>query len=120
MLPAELAETWRAEAAVLRKRSDERGALLLEQAAQELEDAIAAEQLSALSLQEAHELGGYSVDHLAREIREGRIPNAGKKGAPRILRRDVPVKPGKAVAPVRRPGPSSTAGARARRAARSL
>lgn len=46
-----------------------------------------------LSLREAATLSRYSVDHLARLIREGSIPNAGRKGAPRIRRQDLPRRP---------------------------
>jgi hypothetical protein len=60
-------------------------------------------QLSAgpadlVRLQEASRLGGYSVDHLQRLVASGAIPNMGRKGAPLILRSDVPRKPGYAAA----------------------
>ena len=64
---------------------------------------VCAEQLSAqvdeseeapLTLKEASELGGYSEDHLGRLLREKKISNAGRKGAPRIRRADVPTKSG--------------------------
>lgn len=47
-----------------------------------------------VTLQEASELGGYSVDHLQRLVASGVIPNAGRKGAPRMRRADVPVRAG--------------------------
>jgi hypothetical protein len=47
-----------------------------------------------LSLAEAAHESGYSRDHLGREIRAGRIPNAGKRNAPRIERRHLPRKLG--------------------------
>jgi len=44
----------------------------------------------AVTLREAAGLTGYSVEHLARLIRQGRLPNAGRKYAPRILVGDLP------------------------------
>lgn len=54
-----------------------------------------------LTLAEASAVGGYSVDHLSRLIREGAIENVGRKHAPRIRRRDVPAKTGHTL-----PGPA--------------
>lgn len=42
------------------------------------------------NLTEAAELSGYSADHLGKLVREGTIPNAGRPGAPRIRRGDLP------------------------------
>jgi hypothetical protein len=52
-----------------------------------------------LTIQAAAELGGYSEDHLRREIAAGRIPNAGRKHKPAIRRADVPRKPGHTALP---------------------
>jgi hypothetical protein len=49
---------------------------------------------AALKLSEAARESGYSRDHLGREIRAGRIPNAGRPSAPRIERRHLPHKSG--------------------------
>jgi hypothetical protein len=46
-----------------------------------------------LRLVEASAISGYSTDHLSRLIRHGVVPNAGRKGAPRIKRSDVPIRP---------------------------
>lgn len=46
-----------------------------------------------LTIREAAQLSGYSADHLRRLILEGRIPNAGRPGAPKIARRHLPRKP---------------------------
>lgn len=121
MSPAEqLLTRWRDRAEELQPFASA-AAEAFRRAAQELEDALAEQHLQVLSLQEAAAESGYSVDHLAREIREGRIPNAGRKGKPRIRRRDLPRKPGHVpVAQQRLRNPSSTAGARARRAALTL
>lgn len=47
-----------------------------------------------LTVRESAALGGYSEDHLRREIAAGHIANAGRRGKPALLRRDVPRKPG--------------------------
>ncbi|HKO16724.1 MAG TPA: hypothetical protein VJU87_10815 [Gemmatimonadaceae bacterium] len=52
------------------------------------------EEDDVVSLQQASAIGGYSIDHLQRLVREGRIENRGRKHAPRIRRADVPVKAG--------------------------
>ena len=66
---------------------------------------LAAEVLSDLrllvvadtvSLREAHAIGGYSLDHLARLIRQQKLTNEGRRHAPRLRRADVPIKPGHA------------------------
>lgn len=46
-----------------------------------------------LSLAEAAQESGYSVDRLQHLVAEGAIPNAGRKGKPGIRRRDLPRKP---------------------------
>jgi hypothetical protein len=49
-----------------------------------------AEQDCPLTLAAAAAESGLSVDHLGKLIRDGTIPNAGRKGAPRIRSADVP------------------------------
>lgn len=46
-----------------------------------------------LTLREAAGRSGYSVDHLARLVRQGSILNAGKKHAPRVRLADLPRRP---------------------------
>lgn len=46
-----------------------------------------------LTLPEAAKISGYSTDHLSRLIREGKLKNAGRKHAPRVLERDLPHHP---------------------------
>lgn len=46
-----------------------------------------------VTLKEASLLSGYSPDHLGLLIRKKRIPNAGRRGAPRIRVSDLPCKP---------------------------
>ena len=47
-----------------------------------------------LTLDQASKLGGYDPGSLRRMIRERKIPNVGRRHAPRIRRQDVPMKPG--------------------------
>lgn len=89
---------------------------MFERCARECEEAVESAVCQPLSLAQAALVSGYSGEHLAREVREGRIPNAGRKHAPRIRRGDLPRKPG-ALTSV--PLATSIAGAR-RRIARAI
>jgi hypothetical protein len=89
-----LVEGWRTTADTLRAFGAETQALTLEKCAEELEEALDVTAKAPLTLQEASDLGGYTVDHLGRMVREGKIPNAGRPGAPRIARDHVPIKSG--------------------------
>lgn len=66
-----------------------RAADAIEQAVREAADEL-------LTLEQAAELSGYSAERLRHLIADGAIPQAGRKGAPRIRRGDVPRKAGKA------------------------
>lgn len=55
-----------------------------------MEQAVADADAEGLRLVDAARESGYSEEHLGRLVRSGVIPNAGRRGAPRILRRDVP------------------------------
>lgn len=89
-----LAEAWRREAETLRANGVEAGAKICEKHAKELEAAGAAQQFDTVTLEEAEEIGGYSYSHLQHLVAEGKIPNAGREGAPRLYLQDVPRKPG--------------------------
>ena len=54
-----------------------------------------------LGLRDAAQHSGYSREHLGRLIRDGKIPNAGTRGAPRIRRGDLPRKPARSLAETR-------------------
>jgi hypothetical protein len=53
---------------------------------QELEAALHDSEEELLDLQEAAPESGYSPDHLGRLVRDGKIPNAGRRNAPKIRR----------------------------------
>lgn len=59
-------------------------------AARRLEALARERREERLSLTEAAAASGYSVDHLRHMVAEGRIPNAGAKGTPRIRRGELP------------------------------
>lgn len=88
-----LAEKWRQEA----DRDEQRGlrdaAAMGRHFADELEAYEENYDNAILTLDEAASESGYSKDHLSLLILQGKLPNAGKKGAPRIARRDLPRKP---------------------------
>lgn len=84
----------RAKAGELRDTfGDEPRARALEWAASQFEDALRLSDEERLTLAQASARSGYSEDHLARLVREGRIPNAGRRGSPRIRSGDLPVRP---------------------------
>ncbi len=88
-----LPAVWRTRAELFRDHAEEPLARVYEKCATELEEALQEQDERLLSLQEAAELSGYSADHLGRLVREGKITNAGRVGAPRIAHRDLPFKP---------------------------
>jgi len=89
---ASLPEEWRTRAAELEAFAPP-AAEAFRRAATQLEDALRGSDQS-VTLQEAHAIGGYSVDHLQRLVSSGAIANVGRKGKPRVRRSDVPVRPG--------------------------
>lgn len=89
---SDLPAAWRARADELRRFAAEPQAVALECAASDLERALAAWQNEALTLSEASAVSGYSADYLGTILREKPQLNAGRKGAPRIRRRDLPIK----------------------------
>ena len=94
MTLSELASRWADEAGSLARWGDDRGATILRRCATELDVAARQHDLEALTIPQAAEESGYSRDHLRALVASGEIPNAGKKGSPRIRRCDLPMKPG--------------------------
>lgn len=85
-----VAARWRVEAEVLRRYADERGAAVCELHATELEAELRAALTEELTLQQASRESGYSERRLRELIAEEKVPNAGRKHAPRIRRVDLP------------------------------
>ena len=96
LLPIDLASRWRSKAELFREHEERSLALAYEKCARELEDALDERGSAALTLAQAAEQSGYSADHLGRLVREGKIPNAGRPGAPKIRVSDLPNKVGAA------------------------
>lgn len=88
----DLPETWRALATQLRSLGGDAQAQTLEWCADQLTSAILQKADELLSLHRAAEESGYSVDHLGRLLREGKIPNSGRRAKPLIRRGDLPLK----------------------------
>jgi hypothetical protein len=87
-----LPECWRSLATSFEQFGGSTQAQALQCCANMLEQALHARDEALLTLEEAERVSGYSGDHLRRLVREGKIPNAGRRYAPRIRRRDVPRK----------------------------
>ena len=80
---------WRRQAGTLRRYGGETPAVALESCAAELEATLRERDETTLSLTEAARESGYSADHLGRD---GKIPNTGRPGTPRIARSHLPRK----------------------------
>lgn len=90
-----LANRWKEEAVRLQERYGEPGkARILLLAADELLVALKEVDDDILNLQQAAEASGYSPDYLGKLVREDKIPNAGRRNAPRIRRSDLPLRAG--------------------------
>ena len=91
----EFVTKWDAEAESLRRLGAQvDGARLIEAILDDLQSLSRSADSEALTLDEASRECGYSPEHLGKLLRVGTIPNAGRKNAPRILRRHLPCKPG--------------------------
>ena len=87
-----LPANWRRQAKSLRRYGGETPATAIERCADDLEATLVERDETTFSLVEASRESGYSADHLGRLVRDGKIPNAGRAGAPRIALRDLPRK----------------------------
>jgi len=90
-----LANEWRERARDLRRWGAPEGvAVAWEAAATELVAALREVADELLTMKQAAEASGYSERRLREFLAEGTIPNAGRKGAPRIRRGDLPRRAG--------------------------
>lgn len=91
MSPEEFRAKWVGDARTM----DQRGALvngaaLLHEMLNDFDTVVRCHDDEPLTLAESARESGYSADYLGVLIRQGKIPNAGRPGAPRIFRRDLP------------------------------
>ena len=84
-----VADRWRQDAAVLRRRGAPAGAELLEECATELDEALTEWRLESLTLERAADESGLAYDTVQRKVAAGEWPNTGRKGKPRVRRCDV-------------------------------
>ena len=90
--PGDLPGIWRQRAQLLKEYGDPNSGRLWALAATELDQALRVLGAETLTLGEAAALSGYSVDHIGSLVRHGKLPNVGRKYAPRIRRADLPTK----------------------------
>jgi len=90
---AALPSMWRTRASVLDPYAPE-VAKAFREAAAELERELIDRAEESVTLAQAAELGGYSIDHLQRLVSTGQLENVGRKHRPRVRRSAVPLKPG--------------------------
>ena len=91
LLTASLSREWRADSEVLKRHGYDAEARRLLSRADELDDAIRARLDELLTIREASAWSGVSYSTIESRIRAGTLPNAGRKGSPRIRRRDLPI-----------------------------
>ncbi len=94
LLVSRLKMRWQGEAEILHRRGADEQAAVLKSCATELEQEGRQLSLEELTLEQAVVESGYSYSALQKMVREGTIPNAGKKCVPRVRRCDLPKKPG--------------------------
>lgn len=87
---------WREEAEILRRHGAVEAAATKDLCADDLDAYEKERVLEALTLTQAAAESGYSSDHLARMIGQGRLENVGEDHAPRLARGSLPKKPPKA------------------------
>ena len=91
----ELAARWLEEARTFESYDDGRGASVVKKCAAELQRCLVARGNEVLTIAQASAESGDSQDHLRSLVARGDIPQAGRKGSPRIRRRDLPIRPGR-------------------------
>jgi hypothetical protein len=90
MPTADLPATWRSRAELLARHGATEAAATCCSLADELQAEIEAEAAGELTLAEAAAASGYSERRLRELLADGTIPQAGRRGAPRIRRGDLP------------------------------
>ncbi len=89
-----LAGCWRADATRLRAWSCDDQATILERCADELEARVMEWADEPLTLSDAAQESGYSVQHLRRLVTQGLLTDVAESSQIRVRRGDLPRKPG--------------------------
>lgn len=89
---AGLVAAWREQATQYDRDGVTTAARILERVADELEAVQTTAGDALLSLNEAARLSGYAPDTLGRMLRDGRLPNHGRRNAPRVRLADLPLR----------------------------
>ena len=84
-----LSGRWRDEADRFERDAVPGHAAVLRRVAGELDDVLRAWWTEPLRLQEAAEEAGLEYRAIQKRVERGRVPNVGKKGAPRVRRCDL-------------------------------
>jgi hypothetical protein len=95
-LVGDLTKRWRDEANQLRRRGQIHQAHLIESLAAELDEVLVATRSEVLTLRGAAERSGYSEAHLARLVKQGKLPTlrpVGSRGRLTFEAADLPRKP---------------------------
>ncbi|HXC25779.1 MAG TPA: hypothetical protein VNU46_07680 [Gemmatimonadaceae bacterium] len=102
MTHSELRDRWALRREVLSECGDEKTAKMIEKFLADLDVLAHSEDETILTLAQAVAFSGYSVDHLGFLVRQGKIPNVGRKGIPRIRLGDLPHRTVRNIARTRR------------------
>ena len=86
---SDLFARWRDEEALFRRRGLNQAADLTESHAADLEAAVREYRLATLTLTEAAAESGLRYDTVQGKVASGEIPNAGRRGSPRVRRCDL-------------------------------
>lgn len=92
--PAELPAIWRARAEVLAENGADGQARAVKRCAEQLELALNGQTEELVTIAEAARAKGYTPDHVARLLRQHKLANHGRPGAPRVRLSELPCKPG--------------------------
>ena len=84
-----LAEQWRKEAELLRRRGAAGQADALESCADDLETHVTEWELEELSAADAGQAVGKSASQIRRDVQGGKIPNVAAAGPMKVRRRDL-------------------------------
>jgi hypothetical protein len=87
-----LTDKWRLEAALYERRGLTNFAAMARSFADELASYERERGLEKLTLTQAATETGFSKEHIGRLLETGRLPQAGEKFAPRVCRKDLPLK----------------------------